>query len=606
MRQFLQHTLAIGSVAFFGLTSSVWQTHAAAPATSTVQNALASEANGKINDRQTQLQAVLKQDPQAADANWQLGRVQWQDQWQEPNVVTQKLANDPVIVEYRRRRDAAQMTYHDQVVLADWCREKGLLDREQAHLTAVLQLCDNPDEPGLRARLGHVRFGNVWLTKKDVAERQREIERREEYRKQWMPRVRKWAKLLGSRQFEIRESARKEIRTAALPDALPALEAVLGQGDLKQGRMLVALLKDVPGKDAAASLTRLAVLSPWDQVRKEAGLALKNHLPEAFVPGLLATMQMPTEARFQVLVNRAGVHTIFSMSQESATRKRTATLRSTRIIRGNAQGGEQLWTAGIDANRQLGRSFNQNATRAQQTATRLVSEVERRNAPVEAWNERACAALSAGTGMNLPARPQPWWDWWQVYNQLATQEKEQEFYAAYEFSIENVPVGSSIELEDRPQPPRQSRCECLVVGTLICTDRGMVAIENVQMGDLVLSRHPETGELKYLPVLETTQREPEPTFVMETSAGSIRGTGGHTFWVSGLGWRKLRDLKAGQILHAASEPVRIASVKPEAPAVTYNLVIADFHTYFVGNGCVLSHDVTFAQPVDTRVPGLEP
>jgi hypothetical protein len=39
-------------------------------------------------------------------------------------------------------------------------------------------------------------------------------------------------------------------------------------------------------------------------------------------------------------------------------------------------------------------------------------------------------------------------------------------------------------------------------------------------------------------------------------------------------------------------------------AETYNLVVADFHTYFVGQERVLTHDVTPRRPTDATVPGL--
>src|SRR4029079_19284193 len=92
-------------------------------------------------------------------------------------------------------------------------------------------------------------------------------------------------------------------------------------------------------------------------------------------------------------------------------------------------------------------------------------------------------------------------------------------------------------------PVSSSQTECLVAGTQIWTDRGLLPIETVQVGDLVLSRHPESGELAYQPVLKTSVREPEPVFKVTTEQGDIRATGGHVFWISGQGWTKLRDVR---------------------------------------------------------------
>jgi hypothetical protein len=44
--------------------------------------------------------------------------------------------------------------------------------------------------------------------------------------------------------------------------------------------------------------------------------------------------------------------------------------------------------------------------------------------------------------------------------------------------------------------------------------------------------------------------------------------------------------------------------EPAANATVYNLVVADFHTYFVGQTKLLSHDVTPREPTLARVPGL--
>jgi len=37
---------------------------------------------------------------------------------------------------------------------------------------------------------------------------------------------------------------------------------------------------------------------------------------------------------------------------------------------------------------------------------------------------------------------------------------------------------------------------------------------------------------------------------------------------------------------------------------TYNLVVADFHTYFVGNARIFTHDNTVRRPTNALVPGL--
>jgi hypothetical protein len=129
-------------------------------------------------------------------------------------------------------------------------------------------------------------------------------------------------------------------------------------------------------------------------------------------------------------------------------------------------------------------------------------------------------------------------------------------------------------------------------------------IEKIKIGELVLAQNTETGELAYKAVIDTTIRPACP--IIETHLGetSIRASRGHPFWVSGIGWQMAKELKAGQWLHTANGAVLIDSAEPSDEAVCYNLVVADFHDYFVSNAKVLVHDNLLRGPTLARVPGL--
>ena len=67
----------------------------------------------------------------------------------------------------------------------------------------------------------------------------------------------------------------------------------------------------------------------------------------------------------------------------------------------------------------------------------------------------------------------------------------------------------------------------------------------------------------------------------------------------------MRNLTAETPLHTVTGMQRVTEVKDEGREETvYNLVVADFHTYFVGNAMVLSHDVTTPILTNVKVPGL--
>jgi len=132
----------------------------------------------------------------------------------------------------------------------------------------------------------------------------------------------------------------------------------------------------------------------------------------------------------------------------------------------------------------------------------------------------------------------------------------------------------------------------------------MMPIETIRVGDVVLSQDIESGELAYKPVLRTTIRPMERLVKIRVGNESFETSGGHLFWVSGQGWSKARELESGHSLHAIEGAVPVTAIESGTEAQTYNLVVADFNTYVVGTGKILSHDVTDRRPTRTVVPGF--
>ncbi|HLQ45400.1 MAG TPA: polymorphic toxin-type HINT domain-containing protein, partial [Planctomycetaceae bacterium] len=218
-----------------------------------------------------------------------------------------------------------------------------------------------------------------------------------------------------------------------------------------------------------------------------------------------------------------------------------------------------------------------------------------RNDEAEQLNERLTEALRTMTAQKLADSPKLWWDWWQDYSGLSAVPSNAKPVVVVVKEDNQVNV---------PPPPPRIRMSCLVAGTPILTERGLVAVERIQTGDRVLSKNIETGELAYKVVLHTTVREPFPVTKFVGGDETIQATEGHHFWVAGRGWTKTRELAAEQPLHTPTGVTRVASTERAEPAPTYNLVVADFHTYFVGKSAILSHDVLPPKPTNKVVPGL--
>jgi len=136
---------------------------------------------------------------------------------------------------------------------------------------------------------------------------------------------------------------------------------------------------------------------------------------------------------------------------------------------------------------------------------------------------------------------------------------------------------------------------CFPAGTLVHTDRGLVAIEKIQEGDRVLSRNEETGEVSYQRVTQTFRNRTHYLVTVDTGKEKIKATRSHPFYVEGKGWVAAKDLEKGDRLQTPEGEVlvvRAVAVKAirGPPVATYNLEVEGTHTYFVGKVGVWVHN----------------
>ncbi len=131
--------------------------------------------------------------------------------------------------------------------------------------------------------------------------------------------------------------------------------------------------------------------------------------------------------------------------------------------------------------------------------------------------------------------------------------------------------------------------KCFVAGTLVETSDGPRPIEQIRVGDLVASRDDVNGMTALKPVLRVlanSGRTVVNVVLLDAAnrADTIKATPEHPFHVAGMGWVNAVDLAPGdEIDDLASSGLVVQSVVAE-PGVhdTYNLEVADFHTYFAG------------------------
>lgn len=135
---------------------------------------------------------------------------------------------------------------------------------------------------------------------------------------------------------------------------------------------------------------------------------------------------------------------------------------------------------------------------------------------------------------------------------------------------------------------------CFVAGTPVSTEEGQRAIEEVEAGDKVWAYDEETGEKGLKEVEEVFVSETDKLVHVETDREEIITTELHPFYVEGIGFVQAGCLQEGyelKCLDGNRETITGIRVEWLEEAITvYNFEVADYHTYFVGDGDVLVHN----------------
>ena len=133
-----------------------------------------------------------------------------------------------------------------------------------------------------------------------------------------------------------------------------------------------------------------------------------------------------------------------------------------------------------------------------------------------------------------------------------------------------------------------------MAGTAVLTTVGVANIEDIRTGDYVYAKDEETGQQKYMPVLETYEREVNETYTVTIEGESIETTGSHPFYTEEEGWTKAEELKAGDKIELSDrrsgEVESVERNELEEPVTVYNFCVMDYHTYYVGESSVLVHN----------------
>jgi hypothetical protein len=504
----------------------------------------------------------------------------------------------------------------DSASLARWCRKNDLDDEARVHWASVLN-ADPTNREALRGMQMHWRNGQLQSADNVKQARSETVSAKQSLR-HWMPEVAAWLRdLAGKDELAIAEATR---RIEAISDiaAIPAFEkaTLTEQANDKAKnpafkRMCLAFLvalRDMPESPATESLVRYALASEIASVRAGAIRELQYRPLTDFVPNLLDALAAPIQSRYRVDRDPDG-----SMRYSRELYREGAfadwSFQSVRsIFQPFSQAGVLANVGSVASNPLMSvrvantPSRGVSAMGAQRAARQYEQEIANGEAQVEAINERTTASnqrivavLEGATGQSLGIEPRAWWDWYQDYTDY--------------YRTDDRPVYATLETSnDYVLPPitggSGGGVECFVRGTPVWTKTGPRPIETLTPGDLVLSQNVNSGEIAYKPVLLRTLRPVGPTVQVSTSKEQLRVTRGHPFWVDGIGWQMTKELEEGAFLHAISGTATVESIRPSNDEETFNLVVSDFNTYFVGESGILVHDNVPRRPTRSVVPGL--
>jgi len=123
------------------------------------------------------------------------------------------------------------------------------------------------------------------------------------------------------------------------------------------------------------------------------------------------------------------------------------------------------------------------------------------------------------------------------------------------------------------------------------------SIESIELGDRVWARNELTGETTLKKVTDLIRRHERRIWTVSLTGldGAdefFETTGDHPWWIAGQGWKTTEDISPGMAVTTRDgRGMVITAVKETARTdSTYNLTVADFETYFVGEQRVLVHN----------------
>jgi RHS repeat-associated protein len=123
---------------------------------------------------------------------------------------------------------------------------------------------------------------------------------------------------------------------------------------------------------------------------------------------------------------------------------------------------------------------------------------------------------------------------------------------------------------------------CFAAGTLVQTSEGLVSIEEIEVGDLVLSFNTNTQENSFQAIQQISKRPDNEIIQLSIQDETIKTTPEHPFWVVDQGWVTANCLEVGDQLFNGKNSIPLLEISQVSTSVVvYNFEVEKFHTYSV-------------------------
>ena len=522
---------------------------------------------------------------------WQSGFVKGTDQWLTYDEAVALSVSDEKRQRYETERAAAGESGEEQLRLASWCGRNGLPERERAHLLVALKIDPRLQNERLMRRAGFEPVLGHWMSNEQLDRLGIESDRIDSSLKSWQTKLSRIGRQLRGTK-NVQRKALNELAEISDPKAVAAIDLVLGRSPhLETARAAIRTLGQIDSYESSQVLAKRAISSDSPTIRREATECLANRRFEDFVPPMIALMATETTATVSPFRRISRVLTselvaVFRLERNTSSQTQIASSRFRlvpRVVSSSSAGpnGRRLYPLSL---RLQGPMYDIDAQ--VHRTKRTVDEVNEKTVEL---NGRIGSVLGSVTGLDSSAKPEIWWQWWNKVLDV------------------DAPPRTVVEVDEgdtRFELPVHRRHSCFAAGTQVWTETGLRAIESIKVGDRVLSKSVESGELAFRPVLRTTIREAKPLVVIQSAEDELKVTGGHRFWQSGYGWVIARDLTAISRLHTVTGNNFVRDVRPGPSEQTYNLVVEGSHTYFVGKAGMLVQDLLLTPPTNMVVPGF--